>query len=263
MMSFIAIKEDSVTCRDVKVIIPGTVSFIDRKEVNRILLQHDGVLVGRRLNSINIHEIENALKLNPYIRNARVFADMDGTVRIEITQREPVLRILNYTNQDFYVDKDGFKIPASPDYVPRVLVANGDIMEGFSGKVDTLRTKLAKDLFQTALFIEKDSLWSEQIEQMYVNSQKEIELIPRVGDQKILLGDADSLERRFNNLRIFYKKAIPAVGWNAYKTINIKYCNQVICEKNSTDSSGAAAIPAKKEEEDIMEHTEDIIKSKR
>jgi cell division protein FtsQ len=43
-----------------------------------------------------------------------------------------------------------------------------------------------------------------------------------------LLGNADSLALKFNNLKVFYKQALPMVGWDAYKTINIKYTNQVI-----------------------------------
>ena len=57
-------------------------------------------------------------------------------------------------------------------------------------------------------------------------------MIPRVGNQNIILGNGDSLTVKFNNLLIFYKKALPLVGWNTYKTINIKYTNQVIGVKD-------------------------------
>jgi cell division protein FtsQ len=121
------------------------------------------------------------------------------------------------------------------------LIANGIIYEDFSGRVDTLKTKLAKDLYKTAAFIYADTLWNNQIEQLYVNQKREIEMIPRVGNQKIILGNADSLQVKFRNLYAFYKKAIPNVGWDTYKTINIKYTNQVIGER-SKDSSKLTAV---------------------
>ncbi|WP_202913755.1 cell division protein FtsQ/DivIB [Pararcticibacter amylolyticus] len=254
LMSFIDSKKSELKCSDVKVIIPGTSSFIDRKEVNRILDKHAGPLVGRFLYEINIHRIEKVLKENPYIRKARVYADMDGVVHIEIEQREPLLRVINYTNQNFYIDNDGFKIPASASYTPHVLVVNGFVMEHFSGRTDTLKTEMAKDLYRAALYIQSDSLWKEQIEQMYVNEQKEIELVPRVGNHKILLGNADSLDIRLRNLLIFYKKAIPSVGWDAYKTINIKYANQIICEKNMIDSNHNTAPVAEISPVDSLEN---------
>ncbi|MDB5120164.1 MAG: hypothetical protein JWN56_1382 [Sphingobacteriales bacterium] len=236
LMGFIEQKKVAVICRDVRVLIPGTQSFIERKEIDEILLQNKGPLIGRKLNLINIHDIENELKANPFIEYAKVYADMDGIITVRIKQREPVLRILNSENQDFYVDLNGLKIPTSENFTAEVLVANGLISEHFSNKVDTLKTQLAKDLFNTALFIRKDTLWNNQIEQIYVNSKKEIELVPRVGNQKIILGSADSLDVKFRNLLAFYKKALPKVGWDTYKTINVKYANQIVCEKTKVDS---------------------------
>lgn len=237
LMGFIEGKKAGMKCSDLKILIPGIESFIDRKEVEGIIRRHSGSLVGDELHSIDIQGIEQALKSNPYIVNARVFADMDGVINVRVSQREPVLRILNYVNQDFYVDKDGVKLPVSASFTPHVLVASGFIVEGFSGKVDTLQTKVAKDLYRTAVFIAKDSLWNEQIEQLYVNDQREIEMVPRVGDHKIILGEADSLEVKFRNLLAFYMNAIPRVGWDAYKTISIKYANQIVCQKATADST--------------------------
>ncbi len=233
LMGFIEVQKSEVRCKEVKIVIPGTYNFIERPEVDNILLQTQGPLVGRMLNKINIQQIETVLKSNPFIQEAKVFADMDGIIHIQIKQREPVLRVLNLTNQDFYIDRNGFKIPTSASFTARVLVANGYILENFNNKVDTLKTKLARDLFQTAQFIEKDTLWNHQIEQLYVNQQNEIEMIPRVGDHRIILGNADSLQSKFRNLLIFYKKALPLAGWDTYKTISIKYANQIVCVKSS------------------------------
>ncbi|WP_207428592.1 cell division protein FtsQ/DivIB [Pedobacter sp. SYSU D00535] len=244
LMSFIEVKKGDAKVTDIKVLIPGMESFIDRDEIDAIILQNSGRLIGRSLASVDIQEIEEAIIANPYIKDAKVYADMDGVISIQIDQREPVLRILNYVNQDYYIDKEGLKVPVSHSYTPHVLVANGFIMEGFNGKVDTMQTKLAKDLYKTAVFIERDTLWKEQIEQLYVNEQREIEMIPRVGNHKIILGDADSLKNKFRNLLIFYKKAIPRVGWDAYKTINIKYSNQIVCVKSGLDSTSIQATVA-------------------
>lgn len=235
LMSFIEVKKSEAKCTDIKVSIPGIESFIDRQEIDEIIMHNTGDLVGRKLNTIDIHKLENALKANPYIRFAKVYADMDGVISVQIKQREPVLRIINVAGQDFYVDSEGLKMPVSPSFTPHVVVANGFILEGFSGRVDTLQTKMGKDIFKTASFIQKDSLWIEQIEQLFVNDKREIEMVPRVGDQRIILGDADSLDIKFRNLLVFYKKAMPTVGWDAYKTINIKYINQIVCEKRDAD----------------------------
>lgn len=233
LMSFINIKKSTTTCQKVQVIIPGSQYFIDKQEVDNILLIHSNTLIGRRIDNIDIHRIEKRLQGNPFVEAAKVYVDMDGVLTVEINQRKPVMRVINRFAQDFYVDQYGLKIPISGNFTAKVLVANGYIDELFANRVDTLRTSVAKDLYKTVSFINKDSLWSAQIAEVYVNQQHEIELIPRVGNQRILLGNADSLDVKFKNLLAFYKQAIPQVGWDAYKAINIKYINQVIGIKNT------------------------------
>jgi cell division protein FtsQ len=99
-------------------------------------------------------------------------------------------------------------------------------------------------------------LWDAQIAQIYVDDKHEIELIPRVGSHRILLGDADSLETKFSNLLAFYKQAIPKVGWDAYKVINIKYANQVVGVKR--DSLKSSNPQVKKDSTKLTQDTSQI-----
>lgn len=234
LLSFINIKKQTVKCTDVKILIPGADNFIEREEIDQILREDQGVLLGRNIENINIHKIEKKLQSNPYIAFAKVYVEMDGVLHIEVKQRQPVVRILNSSGQDFYIDNDGLKMPISSNFTANVLVATGNITEVFGSRVDTLHTKLAHDIYKTALFIKRDTLWDSQIEQLVVDQKNDIELIPRVGDQRIILGNADSLEKKMTNLLLFYKKAMPQVGWDAYRTINIKYTNQIVCEKRDS-----------------------------
>ncbi len=243
LMSFIEIKKAGVVCKDVKIYIPGNQYFIDKQQIENILRFSSNTLIGRRLDNINLHDLETKLKANPFVQFAKVYADMNGIIWIEVSQRHPILRIMNQYDQDFYVDENGLKLPLSDNFTANVLAANGYIEEMFSGKVDTLKTQLAKDVFKTVDFIHRDSLWSAQIAQVYVNQNHEIELIPRVGNQRILLGNADSLDVKFHNLLMFYKQALPQVGWNAYKAINIKYANQIIGIKNTREDSLRLSAP--------------------
>ncbi|MGY3053670.1 cell division protein FtsQ [Pedobacter sp. UYEF25] len=243
LLSFINVKKQSVKCSNVKILIPGADNFIERDEIDAILKQSEGMLVGRNLELINIHKIEKRLQANPYIAFAKVFVDMDGTLHIEVNQRQPILRVINDVGQDFYIDNKGLKMPISSNFTADVLVATGNIREVFGSRVDTLRTQLAKDLYETAMYIQKDSLWNAQMEQVYVDEKGDIELVPRVGNQRIILGNADSLSKKMSNLLLFYKKAMPQVGWDTYKTINIKYTNQIVCVKR--DSSEQPFITQK------------------
>lgn len=241
LLSFINVKKQTVKCTDIKILIPGADNFIEREEIDAILKEDQGVLLGRNIENINIHKIEKKLQSNPYIGFAKVYLDMDGVLHIEVKQRQPILRIFNENGQDFYIDNDGLKMPISSNFTANVLVATGHITEVFGSRVDSLHTQLARDLYKTAQYIKKDTLWDSQIEQIVVDQKNDIELIPRVGNQRIILGNADSLEKKMKNLLLFYKKAMPQVGWDTYKTINIKYTNQIVCEKRDSTGLGKKA----------------------
>ena len=51
---------------------------------------------------------------------------------------------------------------------------------------------------------------------------------PRVGQQIIRFGAIEKIEKKFDNLKLFYDKVMPVVGWNKYHELNIAYTNQVI-----------------------------------
>src|SRR5690606_25374118 len=121
--------------------------------------------------------------------------------------RTPGLRVFNQAGQSYYIDKKGMKIPISNHFTANVIAANGEIKEGFSGKVDTIRTDLVKGLYKVAAFISADTLWNDLFVQIYVNEKSDIELISRVGNQKVIVGDSNDLKDKFRRLMVFYKKA--------------------------------------------------------
>lgn len=254
LMSFIETKKDEVRCQNLKVYIPGEQQFVTRTEIERILRNTGGEWKGKPLYQLNIQALEDALEHNPFIQQAKVYADMTGTLSVRVVQREPLLRIFNAKNQDYYIDKDGYKIPVSLNFTAEVLVATGAIHEDLEGIVRKVKTPMGKDLYQVALFIAQDTLWSKQIQQLYVNSDSDIQLVPKVGDHQIIIGTADSLETKFNKLMVFYKQALPKLGWNTYKTINLKYSKQIICTKTGAVAAPVAAVEPTKADTTAVSH---------
>ena len=234
LMSFIEIKKAESACAKVEVILSGNQFFIEKAEVDQILKLKNGLLVGKKLSEINIQSLEDKLKANPFIGFAKVYIDMNGVIQAEIKQRVPILRVLNMAGQDFYIDENGLKIPISDHFTAKVLVANGAILEDFNGHVSKIRTQTGLDLFNTAKYIASDTLWNEQIVQIYVNDNKDITLIPRIGNQKIILGNAADLKQKFRNLLLLYKNEMPKIGWETYSAINLKYKGQIVCERRDS-----------------------------
>jgi cell division protein FtsQ len=78
-------------------------------------------------------------------------------------------------------------------------------------------------------YIDKNDFLKAQIEQIYLNDEKEFELIPKIGNNTILFGDTEDMKEKFEKLIVFYRKGLNTIGWNKYKFINLKFKNQIVC----------------------------------
>lgn len=242
-MSFVKEKRSKILCLDVKVEILDSLhnGFITVTDIKDFLHETDMNVIGMPIVSINTKDIERKLKLYSAVKHSEVYVTVDGDIRVEIDQRNPIVRIINKRGQSYYIDQEGTIMPLSNKYSSHVLIANGNIVEHF--EVNRTReiycnkdknwekSHLLCDLYQLSKFIYEDEFWRSQIEQVYVNYESEFELIPRVGSHIIYLGSIENYKTKFRNLRAFYKQGLNKVGWNKYTEINLKFDNQVICTK--------------------------------
>lgn len=246
VMTLVNRKDDQQVCHEVNILIEGKEAFIDQEDISRLVRQQHGDLIGKNLTDIPLHKIEKSLTKLPYVSAAKVHMDMDGRLTMNIKQREVVMRIINKNGSEYYIDLNGLKVPTTLKYVPHVMVATGAIEEGYKSPLDSIKSKLVKDLLRVSQFVEGDELWRHQVVQIYVNADKDIELVPRVGNQQLIIGTADSLDQKLKLLQTFYKEILPKVGVNAYDKVNVKYAGQIICEKRGVWTFDDLYHPEKK-----------------
>ena len=154
------------------------------------------------------------------IARVEAYKTPSGLVKMEVTQKMPILRIMGVRG-NYYVDNLGTTMPISRRYVAHVPIASGYVEKELA----------VTDLYKFALFLQGNEFWNDQIEQIYVYPDNEVELIPRVGSHRIMLGPLEGFEEKLANLRLFYEQAIPKMGWEKYSMINLKYKNQIVCTK--------------------------------
>lgn len=232
MLMSLVVKKDRVqACKTLKVVVEGKETFIDQHDISKMIDQKFGAIVGKDLRTIKVEQIEKEIEKLPYVSNAEVYLDMDGTVQVTVQQREVVLRVINKAGREYYVDRSGRKVPVTLKYVPHVMVANGNITEGYKQPLEEIESKLVKDLVTVVDYVRGDNLWENQIVQIFVNDQRDIELIPRVGKEVLVIGSADSLGYKLRRLEAYYKNILPKVGSDAYEKVNVKYGGQIICER--------------------------------
>ena len=111
----------------------------------------------------------------------------------------------------------------APPRLPRTPIGKPD------GSAD-VSLQLA-EIHRFCTYVSGHPFWSEQIVQLHVNRRGEYELIPRVGAHQILMGSMEEWKLKLRNLELLYSQGFSAYGWNSYRSINLKYTNQVICTK--------------------------------
>ena len=81
----------------------------------------------RSVRTVEIERLEQVLEKDPLVQDAEVFLDARDFVRVTVTQREPVIRIIDKDGWNYYLDKNGIRMPLSKHFTARVVVATGSI----------------------------------------------------------------------------------------------------------------------------------------
>jgi cell division protein FtsQ len=217
--------------------------FINEDNVKEFLDQRGDKIVKEKFSNVSIPTIEKALNSHPAIENAEVAADVNGEMIINVKQRTPVCRVINLDGESYYIDSQSKLMPLSDNFTARVLVVSGNITEPYSRRYQYSINEIKKnpifsevsmldDVLEVVNYINSDTTLTSLIHQVYVNEDKEFELFPAVGQQRIILGSCDNLDLKFNKLKLFYTQGLNKKdAWQKYSTISIKYKNLVICTK--------------------------------
>lgn len=247
ILGFVDRTTSSAPIAEVKVRVLGGegMHFIDEQGVRTELIGQGSAVVGAASGQVDLAGLEQRLRAIPCVADAEVYHDLNGVLHVSVSQREPVMRVINADGSSFYIDADGFTMPTDEDYTARVPVAMGWLQEpGAAHGVidvnahDTLVSRYrSDDLHRLAVFLRRDPLWSALIDQVVVGPDGQMELIPTVGGQRILIGDGSALEQRFAKLRLFYEHGIPKADWRRYARIDLRFSDQIVCTKRTNPSA--------------------------
>lgn len=216
-------KPSDQACKDIDLVIKDSVNagFITKAEVASMLKKQQVYPVGKKMKEVELDKLEEVLNKHPLIAEAECYKTPSGRVAVKVSQRIPILRVMNRNGENYYIDNKGGIIPPNTKCTAYLPVVTGTVEKSFA----------MRDLYEFALFLQKNKFWNAQIEQIHVLPENEIELVPRVGDHIVFLGKMNRYEEKLDRLKAFYQKGLNKVGWNKYRRINVEFDNQIICTK--------------------------------
>ncbi|MCO6463475.1 MAG: hypothetical protein J5I52_04925 [Saprospiraceae bacterium] len=211
--------------------INGKEYLISEKEVKQILQLAAGKSITKaNIKTLNLRKLEAKLNKDKRIERADLYFDSNDVLRVWVIQKKPVMRVKEISGSEYYIDQSGNQIPVTIGSAVRVPIITGVRDTFYSGIMQSNKPSRLKDVFQVMKYVFGDLFLSALIEQAHIEAddEQDIVLVPKVGREKVIFGDANNIEAKFDNLKIFYRDGMPKLGWSRYKTLNLKYSKQVL-----------------------------------
>lgn len=203
--------------------------FVTKEEVGATFLQLFPDTTHLAIHKIHLKNFEDALKNNPFIKEVQVYTNSKESVHINIVQKSALFRVINKENVSFYLDKEGFKMPLSDNFTPRVIVITGNV-NLFDDTM--INHQQLQGLYKFVQHINSDSVLNALCEQIHVNDENELEIYPKLSSCHFLVGSWNGGEEKLQKMKIFYREILMSDTISEFNTINLKYKNQIICSKN-------------------------------
>lgn len=200
-------------------------SFLTNDSVASLLQNHTAGVRGELLSLFNMQQVEMKLKQHPWIRNAQLYFDNQDVLHVRITEKKPLARVFTLNGVSSYLDEEGELMPLSSTRTVKIPVFTGIADNAGTNKRDSALMMQMRDMAQ---YIVSDSFWNAQVAQLDRTYDQNWEMIPVVGDHVVKLGQAADFTDQLKRLFIFYKQVLVKTGFNRYRTIDLRYKNQVV-----------------------------------
>ena len=193
--------------------------YVSEQELFTLLKQHNAYPVGEYLHRINLQHMENIIRQHPMVRTAECYTAEDGTARIRVTQRVPLLKVVT-ADEAYYIDTDRRKMLLRSSIHDTVPVAMGKV--GF----EMASTVLA----DFAEWVQEDDYWRARIEAIDVRLPKQV-CIKQTGKQEdLMIGDLMGYAGKLEKAEVFYRRTA-SMEKPRYRTLDLRYRGQVVARR--------------------------------
>ena len=216
------------TCKGYVISLTGT--SIPKKDILALLAPTGAPKIqDRPVQSFDLHRLEMTLARNIWVQKSRLFFDNNNVLHVEVIERTPVTRIFAEDGSSFYLDSAGVRLPlltAVPVRLP--------VFTGYPGRhqADSL---LVAGVRRISAFLQEDTFWMAQIEQINITPDRAFELEPENGNYRVTLGDGNDVAAKFHRLLLFDEQVLSRVGLERYDRIDVSYSGQVVALRKGGD----------------------------
>lgn len=237
LLGFVGSIRSSALCEEVQILnhTDYDVQLVSKETVLAAIELVEKPVEGRPMNLIDTRSIEKGVMSLPYVKSATAYKTIDKKIVVEIEERTIIARLIDENGISAFLDSDGYVLPKLGSVSLRLPVVSGEFKlskEKLAYGYNSKGIELLEAIYRYASLIVGSAFWKAQLQRTHVDREGNFTAIPQVGNHDIEFGTIENIENKLIKLATFYEQGMNEARWNLYRTINLKYEDQVVCTKN-------------------------------
>ena len=210
---------DRKLSKAVVVFVGDNAPFVNQETVNKLLIENNRDAQSIDKDKLDLNKLEKVLNNHEMIEKSQVFVSVDGVLKALVKQKTPIARVFD-GDKSFYIDYEGNVMPLSTNFTARVPLVSGEINK-----------KNSKKLSELFRIIHDDEFLKKNIIGVQIMSNGSLKMGNRNFNYQIDFGGVQRMKAKFNNYKAFFQKAVLDSSLHKYKTIDLRFAQQVVCTK--------------------------------
>ncbi|MFI3296750.1 MAG: hypothetical protein R3Y59_03865 [bacterium] len=222
VLSVLAPNKQKQVCKDIIFTVSDydKFQFISEKDIQLQLENANISPVNKMRDEVDLSVMEMKLQEMNMVKKSVCYFAVDGSLCVSVQQRVPLFRIKT-TYDDYYIDSERNRMPTSLKFTAHVPIITGSVKQDFA----------KNELYDFIKYIENSRQWTNMFTQIIVLPDNRVELVPRIGNFIISMGELENFEGKLKKLHTFYNKAGDFYGGDKYYRVSLEFKDQVVCSK--------------------------------
>lgn len=191
--------------------------YLTEQELDLLLQSKDLYPVGKKMDIVSLHRIEETVLHHPMVRTAECYMTPRNEMRIRLTQREPLVRVQT-ASDTYFIDRDRKVMPVRKAVRDSVLLVKGTVGVQIASGV----------LADFAEWLEDNSYWRKRVHHVHVASPQMVYIYLKGEQPRIVMGNMRGYEKKLAKLRVFFEKGAEAIQDKNYTELDLRFKGQVI-----------------------------------
>lgn len=229
LVAVVGVRYFTLTCEEVKVVIAdkSNHTMVTEQQACELILQSPANPVGKKVRKFDREGIAQALKQNPWVKDVKSATANGSCLMVTIETKTPLALLFPEEGAPLVLANNGQLLSDDPR-CSNLLVINGKIGKCQPGSFVKKKSTL-HNAYIIAQTIAGNSNYAAQYPEIFVRPDGQIELYSVLGGHTILLGNADNLSDKLENLDVAYSQGLLAAG--SYQSLDLRFQDRIYAVK--------------------------------